>query len=250
MAGRSGIDSYLRQTIYFKGFTMYFKGKGKFISSLYETDIFKGIDPKELDMIFEDIETQTYPADTILYSPEDSCERLYILRQGQVDLYQLSSTGKRLVTRQITPGSTFGIMGLLGQTIEGNFAETTEASTICVLTRENVLSLIKRRPEVGIRILEIVGNRLRLLEERLMETICNPVRERLAYFLLINTDPTSGELRNVTHEEIGDIIGVVRQTITEALNRMRQEGLITIGPKRIGILNRPGLEEIVRGSKT
>jgi len=229
---------------------MYFKGKGKSITSLYETDIFKGIEPRELDMIFEDIETQTYPAGNVLYSPEDSCERLYILRQGRVDLYQLTSTGKRLVTRQITPGSTFGIMGLLGQTMEGNFAETTEDSTVCVLTRENVLSLIKRRPEVGIRILEIVGNRLRLLEERLIETICHPLRVRLAYFLLINTDRSSGELTNVTHEEIGDIIGVVRQTITEALNRMKKEGLIVIGPRCIRILNRSGLEEIVQGQTT
>ena len=97
--------------------------------------------------------------------PEDSTERLYILKQGRVDLFLVTASGKRLVTRQILPGSVFGIMGLLGQTMQGSFAEATEDSTICVITREDVLALLKHWPGVALRLLEIVGNRLRLLEE-------------------------------------------------------------------------------------
>ena len=161
------------------------KGSGKLrktISTLYDADIFKGIEPAELGIIFDDMEMQTYPAGTILFMPEDSSERLYILRECQVDLYLLTSGGKRLVTRRILPGSVFGMMGLLGHTMQGDFAETTEDSTVCMITREDVLALLRRQPDVVLHILEILGNRLHLLEERLMEAAYSPVIMRLAHF--------------------------------------------------------------------
>lgn len=219
----------------------------KTISTLYEADIFKGIEAAELSVLFDDMEMQSYPVGTILFMPEDSIDRLYTLRQGQVDIYLLTSGGKRLVIRRILPGTMFGMMGLLGQTIQGSFAETTEDSTVCMITREDVLALLKRRPDVTLHILEIVGNRLRLLEERLMEIAYSPVSVRLAHFLLTTADSASGILTDVTHEEIGDIIGAVRQTVTETLGQMRNKGLIRTRPKQIQIIDRHGLEEIAHG---
>ena len=57
-------------------------------------------------------------------------------------------------------------------------------------------------------------------------------------------------LTDVTHEEIGDIVGAVRQTVTETLSRMRNQGLILTKQKQIQIIDRHGLEEIVQGSKS
>jgi len=218
------------------------------ISDLYAADLFKGIEPSELGGFFDDVELQTCPVGTVFFTPEDYCERLYILRQGRVDLYRLTTSGKRLVTRQILPGSVFGVMGLLGQSMQGNFAEAIEESSICMITREDVVALLKRRPDVVLRVLEIVGNRLRLLEERLVEVVYSPVSVRLAHFLLTNVDSASGLLTNVTHSEIGDTIGAVRQTVTETLSLMRKRGLILTGPKQIRIIDRHGLEEIVQSS--
>jgi CRP-like cAMP-binding protein len=203
----------------------------------------------ELGLFFDNVETQYYPAGTILFTPEDSGERLYILRQGLVDLFRVTSSGKRLVTRQILPGSVFGIMGLLGQSMQGNFAEASEDSSICVITRENVLEMLKQHPDITLRLLEIVGRRLRLIEERLVEAVYSPVRVRLAHFLLTNADSASGVLNNLTHEEIGDTIGAVRQTVTETLGLLRKQGLIQTKPKRIRVINRHGLEEIVKSSE-
>lgn len=217
----------------------------KAMSTLNDTDIFKGINPKELSILFDGMDMQNYPAGTILFMPEDSCEKLFILKQGQVDLYQLTPSGKRLVTRRISPGTVFGMMGLLGQTVRGNFAETTEESTICNLTREDVLAVLTHQPDIAIRILDILGNRLRLLEERLVSTVYSPVIVRLAHFLLTNTDTTSSVLNNVTHEEIGNVIGAVRQTVTEALNSLKNHDLILIKSKHIQIIDRQGLEKIV-----
>ena len=219
-------------------------------SSLYGVNIFEGIELKELHMIFQDAHLQTYLVGTIIFSPEDTCKYLYLLWQGGVELCRLTSEGKRVVTRRIPPGSMFGIMGLLGQTVQGSFAETTKDSTVYVISREDILAFLVRRPELVIHILEAVGKRLCLLEERLIEILNSPISVRLAHFLLTNVDPVSGVLNNITHEEIGDIIGAVRQTVTEALSHMRKQGLILTGLKQIHIIDRHGLDEIVQGSES
>jgi CRP-like cAMP-binding protein len=218
--------------------------------SLYGLDIFEGIESKELNMLFEDMHLQNYPMGTIIFSPEDSCNYLYLLSQGAVALYRLTSEGKRIVTRRIPPGSMFGIMGLLGQSLQGSYAETTKDSTVYVISREDILAFLARKPELVLNILEAVGKRLCLLEERLIEVLYSATSIRLAHFLLTNVDPVSGILSNVTHEEIGDIIGAVRQTVTEALGDMRKQGLISTGLKQIKVIDRHGLEEIVRSSES
>ena len=109
-----------------------------------------------------------------LFRPEDTIERLCMLRTGQVNQYLLTSSGRRLVARRIKPRSVFGIMGLLCQTMQGNFAETTEYSAVYIAIRKDVFMLLKRQPVVALNILEVVGNRLRLLEELLVKSAYSP----------------------------------------------------------------------------
>ena len=150
--------------------------------------------------------------------PEDaSCENIYLLNQGQVEMYRLTTSGKRLVTRHISPGGIFGIRGLFDRRMQKNFAEAIKDSVIGVLTREQVLEHLKLQPDLMLRMLETICSRLYLLEDRLVETVYNPVTVRLAYYLLTNADATSGLLTDIRHEEIGNRIGAVRQTVTETL---------------------------------
>lgn len=203
----------------------------------------------ELACLFSDTETRFYAAGSLIFTPGDrSCEHLYIVKLGCVDLYRLTASGKRLVTRRVARGGVFGVRGLLGRTMQGNFAEAVEDSTIDVVTREHVLALLKQQPDTALRILENVCDRLRVLEERLVEAAYSPASVRLAYFLLTTADPVSGVLTGMTHEEIGNTIGAVRQTVTEALSTMRRQGLLSTRPKQIAIVDRTGLESVVRGS--
>jgi CRP/FNR family transcriptional regulator len=231
----------------------HFRGRKKLRvpgSLLYGVNIFEGIESEALLLLFEHANLQTYPMGTIIFSPEDTCKYLYLLDQGGVELYRLTLRGKRVVTRRILPGSMFGIMGLLGQNLQGSFAETTKDSTIYVISQEEILDYLVGKPELVLHILEAVGKRLCLLEERFIEILQSPISIRLAHFLLANVDSISGVVNNITHEEIGDIIGAVRQTVTEELSHMRKQGLILTGPKKIHIIDRHRLEEIVQSSES
>ena len=161
------------------------------------------------------MEIRNYPVGSLIFTPEDSsCENLYLLNQGRVEMYRLTANGKRLVTRNILPGGVFGIRGLFGRSMQKNFAEAKEDSAIGVITRQEVLEHLQHHPDLMLRILNNICSRLYLLEDRLVEAVYNPVTVRLAYFLLTNADD-SGVIANVTHEEIGNCIGAVRQTVNE-----------------------------------
>jgi CRP-like cAMP-binding protein len=214
----------------------------------YENDLFKGLKTQELSLLFKKMEIRIYPSGNLIFMPEDpSCENLYLLTQGKVEMYRLTVSGKRLVTRHILPGGIFGVRGLFDRTMQKNFAEAMNDSTIGIITREQVVVHLKRQPELMLRILENVCSRLYLLEERLVEAVYNPVNVRLAYFLLTNANADSGILTDITHEEIGNRIGAVRQTVTENLSLLRKKGLIQTQPGQIRVVDRQNLEKIVQG---
>lgn len=200
---------------------------------LQRVDILKGLTRDEIEALFHGVMLRECAQGTVFFTPDDPSERLFILKEGQVELYRLTPDGKRLVTRRIGPGKVFGEMGLLGQTMEGCFAEATEPSLVCTATRDHVMALLRERPDVTLRLLETITVHLRLVEERLQQVVFSPVRVRLATFLLANMDPSSGVLAGYTHADIGDAIGALRQTVTESLNQMQEQGLVEIGHKQI-----------------
>jgi CRP-like cAMP-binding protein len=217
--------------------------------SFYENNLFKGLKPEKLDLLFEKTEIRAYPKGSLIFMPEEfSCENLYLLNQGQVEMYRLTINGKRLVTRHILPGGIFGVRGLFDRRMQKNFAEAIEDSNIGIITREQVLEHLKLQPNLMLQILENVCSRLYLLEDRLVEAVYNPVSVRLAYYLLTNADAASGVLIDVTHEEIGSRIGAVRQTVAENLSLLRKQGLIQTQSRMIRIIDRHRLEEVIRGT--
>ncbi|MBI4336215.1 MAG: Crp/Fnr family transcriptional regulator [Chloroflexi bacterium] len=217
---------------------------------LQRVDLFKSLDHKAIEALFRGMMVQECTPGTVFFTPEDPAERLFVLKKGQVHLYRLTPSGKRLVTRRITPGAIFGEMGLLGQSMQGCFAEATESSLVCVATRENVLRLLNENPDVMLRLLEAIGRRLRMLEDRLEQAAYSPVKVRLASFLLANIDPATAMITGYTHEEVGNIIGALRQTVTETLNEMQNQGLVEVGHKQVRVRDPKRLEEVAQGAES
>jgi CRP/FNR family cyclic AMP-dependent transcriptional regulator len=97
---------------------------------LRKVDIFQDLSREEIEDLFKGTVLKEYGPGTVFYTPDDSSERVFILKLGQVEVYRLTVNGKRLVTRRIGPGTLFGEMGLLGQTLQGCFAEATKNSLV------------------------------------------------------------------------------------------------------------------------
>ena len=206
------------------------------------TDIFCDLRPEELQEIAHAVTMATCAAGKIFYSPNERGEVLFILKKGHVQIYRMSDEGRKLVIETLGPGTIFGEMALTGTGMYDAFAEATEESLICILNRGDLEKVLISKPKVAVRLLNVLGQRLRQTEERLEQTLFQDVPSRLAALLLTLRGEAGSELIEMTHEQLAEHLGVYRETVTGALNNLRRENLITIARKQIHLIDIEGLK--------
>lgn len=215
------------------------------IGYLRMVDIFQDLAESEMEEIDRVTTMTTARRGKILYMPEDTSEVLFLLKEGQVQLYRISPDGKKLIIATLGPGAVFGEMALIGQGMHNTFAEATEDSVIYVMSRDDVERLLATKPKVALRLFEILGRRLRETETRLEEIAFKSIPARLASLLLqLAEREGSDTIRGLTHQDLGEQIGTYRETTTQTLNAFKADGLIDIARKRITILDREGLRRL------
>ena len=210
---------------------------------LSTVDIFRDLASDEMKEIEQATAMTTCPAGKLFYSPNQYGDVIFILKKGKVQIYRMSSEGRKLVIETLGPGTIFGEMSLIGTGLYDAFAEAMEDSLICVMNRRDVEKLILSKPKIAVRLLETMGERLRESEERLEQTLFHEVPSQLAALLLRLRSENGTDTITTTHEELADHLGVYRETVTMALRRLKKEGLITIARKRIQIDDVGGLQE-------
>jgi CRP-like cAMP-binding protein len=136
---------------------------------LLTMEIFRDLPPEQITMIEHATVMRAIPRGQIIYSQEDRAEALFLLKRGRVTLYRLTPSGKRLELATSGPKAFFGEMPLLGESLRHTFAEAGEDSLLCVMSRADVERLIRERPQVALRMIEVLGKRLALTEARLEE---------------------------------------------------------------------------------
>lgn len=216
------------------------------IRALSEIEIFQ--DLTEQDMVQMDRTTTMSTCDPgrVFYGPEEAGEVLFLLKKGRVQLYRLSPEGKKLVVSILEPGAIFGEMSLIGQGMHNTFAEAIEECTLCVMSRLDVEQLLVNKPQVGLRIMEVMARRLKEAESKLEDMAFKSIPARLASLLikLSASQSPNGDVDGYTHQDLAEMIGTYRETTTQTLNDFKNQGWINIERKRIEILDQPALENL------
>jgi CRP/FNR family transcriptional regulator, cyclic AMP receptor protein len=195
---------------------------------LLTMDIFRDLPPEQIAMIERATVMRTVSKGQMIYSQEDRAEALFLLKRGQIVVYRLTPGGKRLEVATIGPKTFFGEMPLLGESLRHAFAEATEESLLCVMSRADVERLIREQPQVALRMIEALGRRLAEREARLEELAYRSAPARVATLLLRLSDGRAGTEVSVTHQEIGDMIGALRETVTKILDEFQADRLVEL----------------------
>ncbi len=211
---------------------------------LSEHELFQDFTPVEMkQMERKTTMFQCKPGRTF-YSAGDTGEVLFILKEGSVHLYRLTPEGRKLIVSTLQAGSIFGEMSLIGQRMYDTFAEAATPSRICVMSRVDVMKLMLQKPQLALRLMGMMGKRLMGTERQMEQIAFNSVPSRLAS-KLIELSPNKNEIKGYTHQEFADMIGTYRETVTASLNEFKTQGWIEIGRKRVTILDRDSLEEMI-----
>ena len=216
------------------------------VNYLESVNIFRDLTAAEVEALGYQTTLITYSKGHLFYMPDDPSEALFILKSGRVQLYRLSPDGRKLVVAVLHPGAIFGQMSLVGQQMHNTFAEAFDDCVICSWNRTEVEQLILEKPQVALRIMEALSDRLVRTELRLEEVTFKRLPARIASLLIELTSDQDDDfiLKGYTHQYLADMLGTYRETVTQTLNDFKQENLIRIGRKSIEILDAARLQKI------
>lgn len=216
-------------------------------------DIFAHLGAAERAEIERLISYSIYPAGQIFHSPNEVGEQLFVLRSGRVRIYKLSPEGRALTLMVLEPVTIFGEMTLVGQWLHDTFAEAMTECVIGLIGRDTLRRILERHPRVAIAFMELMGQRLRAMENKLADIAFKNVAQRLASVLLnlagLPSQPaalpaTPPMVVRYTHQQLAEMIGSYRETVTKAIGELREAGMIRIDDDAISLIDVEQLQRL------
>jgi CRP-like cAMP-binding protein len=154
----------------------------------------------------------------------------------------------------VDEGTVFGEMALTGQHLRGAHALAMEPSLVLSMGRDDLEHLISKNPQVGLRVAQLLSERLRLYENRLEDLTLKQVPARLASLLLLcesegvmTTDKQIKIPTHYTHENLGTMIGANRVAVTRAFGQLQDLGAVRVLHRRIYLADIEALEYVADG---
>jgi CRP/FNR family cyclic AMP-dependent transcriptional regulator len=209
---------------------------------LATVDILEPLPPGELERLAPFSSSMRLEAGEAVALEEDR-ETLLLLASGSVRVHELSTTGggPDLTFSMIEEGTVVGQTGLAVRLSRGLRVEALRPSTLLVLRWEDFEELVVRNPEVAIKTIRLLSERLAACEGRLSDLVRKEVVARLAGLIL-----SLGEYQGVvvgdgsrrlparyTHQQLASMVGSNREAITRALGRLRKAGAVEIRDRYI-----------------
>lgn len=214
-------------------------------------DIISRLDAPQRERLSRVTNATVYVEGQLFHSPDERGEQLFLLLEGRVRIYKLSPEGRALTLAILEPVSLFGEMSLVGQRLHESFAEAMSDCVVGVIGRESLCHVLETCPQLTLCVMDLMGKRLRELEDKLADIAFKSVPERLATVLLDMASAVTQMQANVpphlmryTHQQFAELIGSYRETVTKAIGEFRENGLIRIEDNAIYLTNVEKLQQL------
>lgn len=213
-------------------------------------DIFASLSKEELRKIVVRTGHEEYSRGDMIFYEGKKANTLYIINEGKIKLYKHTKDGKEQILHILTIGDFFGELNLFN---EGEYTFNAKAMTdvkLCTLKKDDMKKIILEIPEIALKILEVVGERLSKLETLVQKLASNDIESRLAHLVLEFKKQYGKKVSQgveivlpLTREDMSNFTGVARETVSRKLKKFEEEGIIKlIGSKKIILLDERKLE--------
>jgi CRP/FNR family transcriptional regulator, cyclic AMP receptor protein len=216
---------------------------------LSKVPLFSGLSESEMDFLSKHIVPRHYSAGEIVFSESDPCSGLYVVASGHIRIFKTSTSGREQVLKVDGPGSSVAELPVFDG---GNYPASVAAvedATLLFVSKKDFQELCLTHPQVALKVLRVVGARLRRLVGIIEELSFSTVRHRLSSFLIRLANQQgikSNDGIEITlpdnNQEIASQIGTVRELVSRNLSRLQSEKLIDIQGRRLVIRDLRALE--------
>lgn len=227
--------------------------KAPFVRNCY---LFAGLDEEELREVDSISRLQTFKRNELIFQEGQKANGFFLLCQGRVKIFKLSVEGKEQLLHIVHPGETFAEATMFEGSTYPATAQTMDESTILFIDKNWFLALLKKHPEIGLRMLGNISKYLHRFIQMVEDLSLKEVSSRVAEYLLgqikSKAPPTEEGVEfelEITKSVLAARLGTVSETLSRTLKRLRDRGIIEVDGKMIRILDIMALEAIADGRK-
>jgi len=213
---------------------------------LKQSFIFSSLNEDELAELAGLAIERSFVPDEFIFWDGDAPEWFYIIAEGRVKVVKHSSLGKEFIIAFFGSGEMFGEVAVFEDKPYPASAQVVAETKVLGIKREDFLSFLAHRPQVALRIISVLGGRLRDAQSRLKDLAGERVEQRLAQTLLM-LSAKLGSTLPFTRQEIADMAGTTTETAIRFMSRLKDGGIIRSTRGKIIILNETKLRLLSEG---
>jgi CRP-like cAMP-binding protein len=214
--------------------------------SLKQSLIFSGLEDDEIAELAHLCIEKHLAAGEFAFWEDDPPEWFYLLAEGKIKVVKHSSTGKDFIIAFFEPGEIFGEVAVFENRAYPASAQAVVDSIALGIRREDFLKFLSRRPEVALRIINVLGERLRMASSRLRDLAGERVEQRLARTLLMLSSKLGPSLP-ITRQDMADMAGTTTETAIRFLSSLNARKITRSVRGKIVILDELKLKLLSEG---
>lgn len=218
---------------------------------LKQIKVFAALPEADKQELQEITQMASYRKHDPIYLPGQPGDTVFLLKKGRVKISRLNEKGQEATICLLEPGEIFGEVEALGGIPRETLVQALEPVLVCEIAREDFERFLDRCPAVGLRILKLMGGRLRYVESKVSDLVFRSAPARLAK-LLLQLSETMGEWDQgtirltvrLTHQNLANLIGTSRETVSALLSQFQHQGLVIQDHRHICLIDTDRLAKI------
>lgn len=220
-------------------------------NALRSCQLFAGMSPLELGTLAEITVVKSVPKGSYLFHEGEPSRGFYVVQTGAINVHRVSAVGKEQVIRVFRAGESFAEASLATDKGYPADARALEQSQVMLVEKAGMLALLRRQPELALRMLASMSSHLRILVAQLEDLTLKDVETRLANWLLkrcpnpASEKPLKIEL-TMTKRDLASELGTVSETFSRTLAKFREQNLIEVKGRVVSVLNPAKLAALLR----
>jgi CRP/FNR family transcriptional regulator len=212
------------------------------VEELSRIPLFTALDQGELDSLASRAVERKFEVDENLFWEGDDCRGLFLLIDGAVKILKTSQSGREMMLDMVHAPSSVAELPLFDGGPYPASVRAAKPSMALFINRQDFYQACHQNPDLALKLLAVVGRRLRQLVYVVESITFGSVTKRLARVLLDVSAEQAGAAITLTHQELASRLGTVREVVSRNLARFRVQGLIRMEGREIAIVNLAGLK--------
>jgi CRP/FNR family transcriptional regulator len=178
----------------------------------------------------------------LIYQAGDPATHVFLLERGRAKIFHIGTNGKELLLWFCSAGDVFGLCETLSDTRRTTYVQACTPSRVVAIPRARFLDCMRGNPDLALHVTHVLASRLRHVGQRKTRVVACDVHERVLSLLAglaerygVRDEQGLRIALRITHQEMANMIGTTRQSVTSALNELRRRGVLDFGHQHIRI---------------